>query len=754
MLDRHPDMLLRREHFAAWRINWDAKSENLRSLARELDVGVDSFVLARRQPHRVRRGPRTLSRGRRAHPSRAPAEIPRFLSNVWAFDRLGRTQEDSRRADFYEQSAAREALRGSSLTFADFIASLDLEVRLFAPAPEHMPRIAQLTQRTNQFNNTTIRRTEPEVKRELASGEVECLAVEVTRPLRRLRAGRRRLLRDTGRRVVGRDRAHELPCSRAWRRTSRPVAGSARSRCSRSCPSPNPVVPTERNQPLLQFLRELGARASSPSQRGRGSGPAVFELDAGDGGACDLRSGPEPRKSSRRRTTQKRRNRARDRMSPFRLDADRFSAIATGIRSAEQILARMAASARRRPARHATAYVAPRTAIEETLADLWAETLRLDRVGVHDDFFELGGSSLQATLLVNRLQEVLGRSFESIVVFDAPTVAGLAELLERQPTAPRRTARRSDLRLASGEGPSLSPSSGCGSSTSSIPAAPSTTSGAPSGFAGPARRRAGRSAQRPRRATRVLAHHVPGDRWSRRAERRRHRGSSASGHGSFEPAGHRPRARRPYVSSPRRTVPSTSRPARCFGRGSCVSTRTTTCCGSSSITSSRTAGPWASSLRELEPLYRARLGVDATLPAARIQYLDFTSWQRERLQERGWRGSRRTGASDSPTRRSWNFRPITPGRRSSPTAARSVPVSIPAELVERLRAVGQRQRATLFMTLMAAFHVLLARHSGQDDIVVGFPIANRNQPEVEGLIGFFVNTLPLRVDLSGNPSFR
>ena len=101
----------------------------------------------------------------------------------------------------------------------------------------------------------------------------------------------------------------------------------------------------------------------------------------------------------------------------------------------------MAASTRRRRrADMPTAYVAPRTGIEETLADVWAETLGLDRVGVLDDFFELGGSSLQATVLVNRLQKVLDRSFESIVVFDAPTVADLAELLERRPTRARRTA--------------------------------------------------------------------------------------------------------------------------------------------------------------------------------------------------------------------------------------------------------------------------------------------------------------------------
>src|SRR5262249_44387492 len=65
-----------------------------------------------------------------------------------------------------------------------------------------------------------------------------------------------------------------------------------------------------------------------------------------------------------------------------------------------------------------------------------------------------------------------------------------------------------------------------------------------------------------------------------------------------------------------------------------------------------------------------------------------------------------------------------------------------------------QENATLFMTLLAAFQVLLHRYTGQTDIVVGSPIANRTRAEIEGLIGFFVNTLVLRTDLSGNPSFR
>jgi non-ribosomal peptide synthetase component F len=78
---------------------------------------------------------------------------------------------------------------------------------------------------------------------------------------------------------------------------------------------------------------------------------------------------------------------------------------------------------------------------------------------------------------------------------------------------------------------------------------------------------------------------------------------------------------------------------------------------------------------------------------------------------------------------------------------------LPQRLVPALNALCQRTGATLFMTLLAAFQVLLHRYSGQDDIVVGVPIAGRTRPELEKLIGFFVNTLVLRADCSGDPRF-
>src|SRR5690606_29255864 len=81
------------------------------------------------------------------------------------------------------------------------------------------------------------------------------------------------------------------------------------------------------------------------------------------------------------------------------------------------------------------------------------------------------------------------------------------------------------------------------------------------------------------------------------------------------------------------------------------------------------------------------------------------------------------------------------------------PIALSAELTAALKGVGLREKATLFMTLMAAFQAVLCRYSGQEDVAVGIPVANRGRSEVAGLIGFFVNTLVLRTDLSGDPRF-
>lgn len=157
---------------------------------------------------------------------------------------------------------------------------------------------------------------------------------------------------------------------------------------------------------------------------------------------------------------------------------------------------------------------------------------------------------------------------------------------------------------------------------------------------------------------------------------------------------------------------------------------------------------------ELGHLYAAhRDGVAPRLPVLPIQYPDFAVWQRDFLagpvldEQLAYWSTRLAGLPplELPTDRP------RPTIRSARGASVSFP--IPAELSRRLRGVFDAHRVTPFMGLLAAFQVLLARSSGQRDVAVGTPVAGRDQVELEGLVGLFLNTLILRADLSGDPTF-
>ncbi|MFL5383051.1 MAG: amino acid adenylation domain-containing protein, partial [Longimicrobiaceae bacterium] len=160
--------------------------------------------------------------------------------------------------------------------------------------------------------------------------------------------------------------------------------------------------------------------------------------------------------------------------------------------------------------------------------------------------------------------------------------------------------------------------------------------------------------------------------------------------------------------------------------------------------------------RELTALYEAfAAGREPSLPPLPLQYGDYAARQRERLsgealrREAEWWRERLAGAPallELPTDRP---RPATRSDRGE-----TIGFELPDDATARVDALARREGASPFMVLLAAFQAVLSRWSGQDDVLVGTPIANRPTPELEGLIGYFANTLVLRGDLSGDPTFR
>ncbi|MHB0878138.1 MAG: amino acid adenylation domain-containing protein [Anaerolineae bacterium] len=400
-------------------------------------------------------------------------------------------------------------------------------------------------------------------------------------------------------------------------------------------------------------------------------------------------------------------------------------------------------------------YVAPRTPTEELLTGIWAQVLGLPRVGVYDSFFSLGGHSLLATQVVSRLRDVLGVDVPLRAIFEAPSVAAFAERLavvtvrgeEAPPLAP--VARDGALPLSFGQQrlwflDQLEP----GSPFYNIPSAVR--------LRGPldARllQRALLEVVRRHEVLRTTFATVDGQPHLRVAAEPDLRLSVVDL--SALPDGEREaEARRMVAEDSRRPFDLAAGPllratVMRLGDDDHVAL----------FTMHHIVGDdWSTNvlIQEVAGLYDAfSHGHASPLRPLPVQYADYASWQRRWLQgdtlERQltyWREQ----LAGAPAVLELPFdRPRPPVQ--TPNGG-YLTFYLPATLSQDLAELCRRHDCTLFMTLLAAFQALLHRYSGQADICVGSPIANRTARDVEPLIGFFANTLVFRADLGADPSF-
>ncbi|MET0396662.1 MAG: amino acid adenylation domain-containing protein, partial [Longimicrobiaceae bacterium] len=405
-------------------------------------------------------------------------------------------------------------------------------------------------------------------------------------------------------------------------------------------------------------------------------------------------------------------------------------------------------------------YVAPRTAAEEVLAGIWAEVLELDpeRVGVERSFFDMGGHSLLATRVASRIRDAFGVAVPLRTLFEATTVAALAgrvEALQRAGApAPPPVAR-----LAGGhEGPlpasfaqqrlwvvdRLDPGSPAYNMAHALRVRGPLDAAALRAAFGELTRRheALRTTLEERGGVPVQVVHpaapaaLPvvelGGLPAAEREREALRLADAEAATPFD------LARGPLLRSTLLRLGGADH-VLLFTLHHVVS------------------DGWSMQVlvREVAALYAAfARGGSSPLAPLPVQYADFAAWQRRWLsgevldEQIGFWRERLAGAP--PLLEVPVDRPRAAGQ--SPRAARHA-FALPAELSRRLRALSRAEGTTLFMTLLAAWQALLGRYAGQDDVVVGTPIAGRNRRETEGLIGFFVNMLALRADLGGDPAW-
>ena len=402
---------------------------------------------------------------------------------------------------------------------------------------------------------------------------------------------------------------------------------------------------------------------------------------------------------------------------------------------------------------------APRTPLEELLAGLWAETLRRERVGVHDSFFEFGGDSLSATQLVSRLRKITGIELPLRALFEAPSPAGVAarvEALRREgaglATPPIERAPRGGRlplslaqqrlwfidQLAPGDHAYNMPSAIRLHGTLDVTALeralteivrrheilrtsfPSADDGEPVQVIAP---------PAPFPLPRVDLSGLPAE--AGEAEARRLVSEEA---------------RRPFRLATGPLARAVLLRLEATGHVFALTLHHIVCDG------------WSMEVivREVTALYEAFAGGrPSPLPELPVQYADFALWQR------GWLRGEVLAAGLAYWRRQLAGLPgplELPGARPGPGTpsycGASLRSPLTAELRRALEELSRRERVTLFMTLLAAFATLLYRLTGRTDVVVGTDIANRSRSEIEGLIGFCMNLLTLRMNLSGPPRFR
>lgn len=415
----HPEMALRMDHFAAWRINWLSKPANLAALAEELELGLDSFILVDDNPRECREVeaayPQVLALALPPHDE----EIPDFLRHVWAFDRQRVTEEDRARPAMYAQELDRQRAEKQAASLEDFLRNLQLEVRIAPMSPKDLARVAQLTQRTNQMNFTTVRRSESDIQALLESGKAECLTVHVSDRFGSyglagamiFRGGLDAISIDTfllSCRALGRGVEHRMLAALGRIAQQRGLA-AVEARYVRS----------QRNRPALLFLENAGLQFQSV----RGEA-LLFRFPAEFAAGIRYQPSIVPRQAAA----------PAPQPSTAGREAIPYARIANESRSVEQIMMQMeqmegAADVARRltPAPPEP----PRSDLERRLCRIWSGMLNAQPVGVHDNFFDLGGHSLLAVQLLSRLKEELGIELSLEVVYGADfTVAELAKAIE------------------------------------------------------------------------------------------------------------------------------------------------------------------------------------------------------------------------------------------------------------------------------------------------------------------------------------
>ncbi|OQY30062.1 MAG: hypothetical protein B6244_02035 [Candidatus Cloacimonetes bacterium 4572_55] len=798
VFEKQPDMPLKREHIVAARINWRPKSDNLREIAEELNLGLDSFIFIDDSPmectEMTTHAPQVLTLNlpdfdQNNKNNKSNQKIfADYLAHVWAFDKLKVTEEDRGRTQMYQAETRRTQFRKDAVSLADFLKSLDLELNIAPFHERRLSRISQLTQRTNQFNLTVIRRTEEDIRKIAMHPLTICRAVEV-----KDRFG------DYG--LVGLLIAHIrepnleidtflLSCRVLGRGVERAILSYLKELC-RERGLERLIVdffPTERNQPARIFLQEKECCWQEIPEQGVDRKKDTirfsiawdrlpdnyelritnYELRINDD--VEMRPGLRPVSSAKKSDSgeiQKRRVGCKTAfVAHFIANEEKLTHRAYYLPlkypTGDALLALFDDQSGTR--KISTRYVPPQDDFQKKLARIWRRILGVSQIGIDDDFLQLGGHSLTATRAVSAIHKEFQAEISLKSFFDHPTVRELSWLIQSE----KFVAYAAIEPLPKSRSYDVSPSQrrlwildqmeenfiAYNLSAAYLMEGELDAYALEQAFRFVINRheslRAGffsvhsRIQPEPRqRVNDQIDFRLPeidfsGEPDPDRAIREHAQKESVHVFDLSQPPLLRVRL---YRTEPRRHV-------------LLIVIHHIICDG------------WSMRVLENELLtaYRAyRSGETHSLPPLPIQYKDYAAWAIKQLSEENEKSQRdkkywhkQLSGEFFPSRIDLPTDYYLKTGFSRPSAMRyqgcTSGFPIPTSLIDRIKRLQQSLNITLFVILLGAVKILLHRYTQQEDILIGSPVSGRVHPDLEDQIGFYVNTLVLRTRLRGEES--
>ena len=421
VFEKRSEMRLKSAHLVSHRINWQPKSANIRSLAAELNLGLDAFVF-------IDDNPVECAQMRAELPQVTTlllppeSDISTFVRHLWPFDKLTVTAEDAARTQMYRENSARRAVESSAGDIGEFLATLNLKIDIAPPSPEEWARIEQLTQRTNQFNFTTLRRTAAELKAEVASGfhvlrvrvsdrfgDYGLVGAMVARAADGVLSVENVLLSC---RVLGRGVEHAM-----LRHLGDLAKSSGLNHVALS------YLPTARNIPARAFADSVAAEFATPVREG-----TLYQIPVNVASNVAHRPGHDPAEIVEARIADEKKV-ATGGAPADPNKSERYSRLSRTATSGKSVLAAMGlASSHRRTL--AVPAVAPTSVVEAEMLGIWERTLGIEGLGVDDNFFDLGGTSLLSVQLFAEIGRRFGNALSLTTILDAPTVKKLSLLVD------------------------------------------------------------------------------------------------------------------------------------------------------------------------------------------------------------------------------------------------------------------------------------------------------------------------------------